>query len=97
MWISGAGGGKGLKLFFFYCQDTGRANLGCVDFSDAPFFKIFVCGHLMEWIITIKGTSTVVVKVNLFLLSKTFYSILANHIQKFPFFAFNFPVLHCFE
>ena len=51
MWISGAGGGKELKLFFFYCQDTGRDNLGCVDFSDAPVFMIFVCGHLMGWII----------------------------------------------
>ena len=46
----------------FYCQDTRRDNLGCVDFSDAPVFMIFVCGHLIRWIITIKGTSTVVVK-----------------------------------
>ena len=51
----------------------------------------------MGWIITVKGTSTVLVKVNLFLLSKTSYSIVANHIQKFPFFAFNFPVFHYFE
>lgn len=74
---------KGLKLYFFYCQDTGRANLGCVDFSDAPVFIIFVCGHLMGWIITVKGASTVVIKVNLFQLSRRLYSIVTNHIQKF--------------